>query len=81
MTLMPGTSFVLGEDSRSLSSEGLYLEPHAGHHLSQPAGSHYSWDRGGPPLKKKRVRKGSETKQRVVKVCLMEARSLIINTQ
>jgi hypothetical protein len=50
-------------------------------HLSRPAGPSYSWGLGGPSLKRKRARKGSETKQRVVKVCLMEAGSLIISTQ
>jgi hypothetical protein len=38
-------------------------------------------DRGGPGLKKKRARKGSKTKKMVVKICLMEASSLIISTQ
>ena len=49
--------------------------------VSRPAGPSYSWGPGGPILKKKRARKGRETKQRVVKVCLMEAGSLIISTQ
>jgi hypothetical protein len=44
-------------------------------------GLSYSWDRGGPTLKKKEARKWCETMQRVVQVYLMEARSLIISTQ
>jgi hypothetical protein len=49
--------------------------------VSQPSGPSYLWDRGGPSLKKKLLRKGIENKQRVVKVCLMEAGSPIISTQ